>query len=107
MAALPRGANVDLLRENPALIGVVIGIGWATDPDPAIEENLTVAAILCGQDGQALSRKHVVFFNQPVSADGSTSLVPSRSDHDKQQIEIDLGACPPDVARVVLVLYLN
>ncbi|WP_406832476.1 TerD family protein [Pedococcus sp. KACC 23699] len=107
MPTLPSGANVTLTKEIPDLKGVLAGIGWSTDGDTALNETLTVAAILCDTDGRALSAEHVVFFNQPVSPDLSTALVQCTSTYDKAHFEIDFTLAPAQVARVALVLYLN
>jgi tellurium resistance protein TerD len=107
MAGLQRGANVALTREIPHLTGVIAGIGWSADTDPALQDNLAVAAVLCDSTGRAISDRHVVFFNQPVDEHQCAALVPSTSSYDKEHIEVDLAGLPVHVARIVLVLYVN
>jgi tellurium resistance protein TerD len=107
MAEMKRGANVALTREIPGLPGVVLGLRWNAGPERVLEESLVFAAVLCGADGRARSDRDFVFFNQLSSADLSVEQVEKALDGDQEQIEIDLAAVPPDVERIVAVLYVN
>ncbi|GAA0804581.1 TerD family protein [Spirilliplanes yamanashiensis] len=107
MATMRRGANVALTREIPQLTGVVLGVRLHAGAERAVIENAVVAAILCNGHGQALTSEHFVFFNQLASPDLSVTQLERALGDDHEQIEIDLGAVPADVARIVMVMYLN
>lgn len=106
MAEMKRGSNVALTRELPHLTGVVLGVK-VTAAEPILVDNLVVATILCGPSGQALSDDHFVFFNQLSSPDLSVQQLEQALGPDTEQVEVDLSAVPPEVARIVVVAYLN
>jgi tellurium resistance protein TerD len=107
MAAMRRGANVALTREIPGLTGVVMGAHFAAGAEHVLVDNLVVAAILCDADSKALSDEYFVFFNQLSSPELSVTQLAGALGEDNEQIEIDLPAVPPAVARIVVVVYLN
>lgn len=102
-----RGANVALTREIPGLRGIVVGARFTAGAEQALLDHLVLAAVLCDRDSRALSAEHVVFFNQLTSPDLSVSRLETALGGDSEQVEIDLHAVPPDVARIVVVAYLN
>ena len=104
---MKRGANAPLTRENPGLTGVVFGIRFGAGAERTLTDNLVVATILCDSSGKALSDRHFVFFNQLSSPDMSVNQLTEALGNDHEQIEIDLGAVPPEVSRIVVVTYLN
>jgi len=101
-----RGANVALTREIPSLRSVVLGVSL-TSVDSVLTDNLVVAAILCDARSQVLSDEHFVFFNQLSSPERSVTQLASPSGRDTEQIEVDLRDVPPEVARIVVVTYIN
>ncbi len=107
MAVLRRGTNVGLTREIPSLTQVVLGVWWNTGSERVLEDNLVVATLLCNDESKALSEEHFVFFNQLSSPDLSVTQLETALGGDKEQIEIDLRSVPPEVARIVVVVYLN
>ncbi|HEY8302340.1 MAG TPA: TerD family protein [Jatrophihabitans sp.] len=104
---MKRGANVSLTREVPGLRGLVVGIRWNAGSETALADNMTMATILCGTDGRALSEQHFVFFNQLASPELSVQQLEQARGGDQEQIEIDLDAVPAQVARIVVVAYVN
>ena len=104
---MKRGANVSLSREVPGLRGVVLGVSYDAGSEHALADNLVLAAILCNDAGHALSDQHFVFFNQLSSPDLSVFQRTSALGEDADQIEIELAAVPREVARIVVVLYVN
>jgi tellurium resistance protein TerD len=107
MAVMARGANVALTREIPGLTGLVVGVRWNAGSESVLTDNLVLATILCGADGRALSDDHFVFFNQLSSPELSVQQLEQALDGDQEQVEIDLGAVPAEVERIVAVLYIN
>ncbi|QAY70736.1 TerD family protein [Xylanimonas protaetiae] len=105
--ALARGANVALTRELPDLRQVVVGISWDPRTDPALADNVRLAAVLCGPGGTARGDDDLVFFNQLVSADLSVAVTDDAGPGDIEQIEVDLRLVPGGIERAAFVLYLN
>ncbi len=104
---MKRGANVSLTREVPSLKGLVVGVKWNVGSETALGDNLTMATILCGTDGRALSDEHFVFFNQLSSPDLSVQQIDAALGGDQEQVEIDLNSVPAQVDRIVVVVYVN
>jgi tellurium resistance protein TerD len=107
MAAMSRGANVALTREIPGLSQIVVGVSWNAGAERVLEENLVFGTVLCDRDSKAPSAEHFVFFNQLTSPDLSVSQLETALAGDKEQVEIDLLDVPSEIARIVLVVYLN
>ena len=107
MAQMTRGANVALTREIPGLTGLVLGVRWNAGAEHALEDNLVLAALLCGADGRVRSDRDFVFFNQLASPEMSVQRLEQVIDGDREQIEVDLQAVPADIQRIVVVLYVN
>jgi tellurium resistance protein TerD len=104
---LKRGANVALTREIPSLTGVVLGLRFNAGAEAMLADNLVLATILCDASGKALSDEHFVFFNQLASPDLSVRQLEEVLGPDREQVEIDLTGVPPEVAHIVVVVYLN
>ena len=104
---LPKGANASLTKENPGLRGVVVGIDWDAGAERVLADALTLMAVLCDERGKAVSDEHVVYFNQLVSVDLSTAQLDQVLGDDDEQLEIDLGAVPAEVDRIVVIVYVN
>jgi tellurium resistance protein TerD len=107
MPPMRRGANVALTREIPGLRRLVVGVSWNSGGERLLEENLVLAAVLSDASSKALSAEHFVFFNQLSSPEESVTQLEKALAGDKEQVEIDLPDVPPEVARVVIVVYLN
>lgn len=107
MARMSRGANVAFTREIPGLTGIVVGVSWNAGSERVLEDNLVMATVLCDASSKALSPEHFVFFNQLTSPDLSVTQLEEALAGDKEQVEIDLPDVPPEVARIVVVVYLN
>ena len=73
MAEMKRGANVALTREIPGLQSLVLGVTWNAGAERVLDDNLVLAAVLCGPDGRARNDQDFVFFNQISSPEQSTT----------------------------------
>jgi tellurium resistance protein TerD len=107
MASLRRGSNVELTREIPDLPGLVFGVRWNAGPEPALADSLVMAAILCDRRSRALSGEHFVFFNQLAEPSRSVGMPADVTGDDAEQVEVIFSAVPEEVARIVVVLYVN
>lgn len=107
MAEMKRGANVALTREIPGLKGVVVGVRWNAGAETVLTDNLVLATILCDGNSRALSDEHFVFFNQLTSPDLSVQQLETALGGDQEQVEIHFDSVPPQVERIVFVVYIN
>jgi len=107
MAEMTRGANVALTREIPGLRGLVLGVAWDAGSERVLDDNLVLAALLVGQDGRVRSDEDLVFFNQIAAADLSVARLDRALGGDHEQLEVDLPQVPPEIERIVAVLYVN
>jgi tellurium resistance protein TerD len=107
MAQMKRGSNVALTREIPSLHTVVLGVQISNAAERVLADNLVVATILCDAASKALSDEHFIFFNQLTSPDESVAQMDSTLGEDLEQIEVDLERVPPEVERIVVVVYFN
>jgi tellurium resistance protein TerD len=107
LAQLKRGANVALTREIPGLTGLVLGVRWDAGRETVLDQNLVFAAVLCDSRGRVRSDADFVFFNQLSAPDLSVQQLEQALGGDDEQIEVDLRAVPPEIERVVAVLYVN
>ncbi|WP_207948244.1 TerD family protein [Metallococcus carri] len=104
---MAKGANVALTKEIPGLTGVIVGVSFDAGAERALGDNLAMLTVLCGADKRALSDDHVVHFNQMVSADLSTAALEQTRGDDAEQVEVDLAAVPPEIERIVFILYVG
>lgn len=100
---LIRGGNTALSDLMPTLGTVIVGFGWRVLESRGPQVELVPAAILCDASGHAISDEHMVFFNQLATPDGAVEYV----DGDEEQIEVDLAAIPPEVDKIVFVVYAD
>lgn len=103
---LTRGQNVFLTRENPNLRTVSVGVE-APARAVALGALVSMAAVLCDSKGVAKSDLDMVFFNQVVSADGSTGWRASKDASVREVVEVDLERVPDDVSKIVFVLFTD
>ena len=107
MPPMSRGANVALTREIPGLRQLAVGVAWNAGGERVLDDNLVFGAVLCDSASKALSPEHFVFFNQLTTPDESVTQLEQAMGGDREQVEVDLPDVPPEVARIVLVVYLN
>ncbi|MEJ7783693.1 MAG: TerD family protein [Solirubrobacteraceae bacterium] len=100
---LTRGSNASLTELIPMLGTVVVGFGWRVIPSKGPATELVPSAVVCDEDGTALSDEHLVFFNQLATPDGAVQYV----ENDEEQIEVELAAVPETVAKIVFVVYAD
>lgn len=98
------GGNVSLTRENPDLETVVVGFGWNIVSSKGPVTEVVPSAILCREDGTALSPDSLVFFNQTLSDDGTVEYVDGT---DEEQMEVDIAFVPDTVHKIAFVVYVN
>jgi tellurium resistance protein TerD len=102
---LAKGSNVSLTKEAPGLAAVTVGLGWDARTTSGAGFDLDASAIALGDDGNALSPKHFVFFNNLTSPDGTIEHTGDNltgdGEGDDEQIKVALARVPADVDRIV------
>ncbi|MET3172463.1 UNVERIFIED_ORG: tellurium resistance protein TerD [Arthrobacter sp. UYCu721] len=104
MASMIPGSNAALTAENPRLRKVLVALGWTITQSLGPQAELVPMAIMCGQDGLALSDDHLVFFNQLATPEGSMEFVGT---DDQEQIDVDLANVPEAVRKIAFVVYVD
>lgn len=105
---LTKGANVSINDILPGAKSITMGFSWDVIESKGSLTEVVASVIACGQDGQAVSKEHVVFFNQLMSPDESINMVqPSLTTQDKEQIEINLNEIPSNILTLAFILYVN
>ncbi|WP_394361969.1 TerD family protein [Amycolatopsis sp. SB7-3] len=102
---LAKGGNVSLTKEAPGLSAVTVGLGWDERTTSGEAFDLDASAIIVGADGNALSDKHFVFFNNLRSPDGSVEHTGDNltgdGDGDDEQIKVALANVPAEVDKIL------
>lgn len=114
MGTLAAGESVGLTGQDPGLTGVMVAMGWRVEPVSAAQPEPVPLAIVCGDDGRALTPEHLVFFNQLTTASPGVAFAdqdPNRATYgdaaDAEQVDVDFSQVPPEVARIAFVTYID
>lgn len=108
MATMVSGSNAPLTAENPGLTGVMVAMGWQMVPSNGPQSELTSLAVICGEDGRALSPEHLVFFNQLTAAGGGVRFSGGEgAAHDQEQIDVEFSRIPAEVAKIAFLAYVD
>lgn len=76
MGTLAAGESVGLTGQDPGLTGVMVAMGWTVEQAPGPSAEPVPLAIVCGDDGRALTPEHLVFFNQLTTASPGVAFAP-------------------------------
>jgi tellurium resistance protein TerD len=102
LRTLRKGEVVALFEAKPQMVTLLVGLGW--QPRRGRDVDVDVSAFLLGNGGAVLSDQHFVFYNNPVSPDGSVRLLgDSRAGEelaDDEVVEVRLLEVPPQVTRI-------
>jgi tellurium resistance protein TerD len=103
--SLTKGGNVSLTKSAPGLTGVLVGLGWDVRTTTGVDFDLDASALLVGANGQVISDRHFVFFNNLRSPDGSVEHLGDNltgaGDGDDEQIRVTVADVPAEVDRIV------
>ena len=104
---LIRGANASVTNLLPAVSNVTVGFSWSVVQSNGPATEVVACAIVCGQDGKAVSGEHVVFFNQMLSPDEEVVYDPDGSlpGGDQEQIDVSLAkicSCSGECSSIIV-----
>jgi tellurium resistance protein TerD len=109
--SLSKGGNVSLTKSAPGLTAVAVGLGWDLRTTTGVDFDLDASALMVGVDGNVLSDKHFVFFNNPKSVDGSVEHagdnLTGQGEGDDETIKVDLAAVPAEVDKIVFPVSIH
>ena len=108
---LSKGQKVSLSKMNSALDWIEVGLGWDVAINTAIPYDLDAEAFMLGADGKVLSDDWFIFYNQPMSPDGSCKHMGDNKDGsgvgDDEVIQLQLSRVNPQVAKIAFVVSIN
>ncbi|WP_353648525.1 TerD family protein [Nakamurella sp. A5-74] len=108
---LSKGANLALRSLDEELGSVTVILETEGSEGTAVDADVSV--LLLGDDGRVRSNDDLIFYNQPVGADGAVHLRDKiRTDHQSTPVAsdvvtVELDDLPDDVARIVLSASLD
>ncbi|MBK1724441.1 TerD family protein [Thiocystis violacea] len=109
--SLQKGGNVSLTKTDPGLSKARIGLGWDARTTDGAAFDLDTSVFLAGEDGQALSDAHFVFYNQKTSPDGavvhSGDNLTGAGAGDDETVSIHLPTVDPNVQRIVFAVTIH
>lgn len=108
---LTKGGEVNLSKETPGLVKVIVGLGW--DPLVGANADLDASAFLLNSQGKVSVDADFVFYGNKFSADGAVEgaeddRTGGASDgDDDEQIKIDLSKVSPNVSRIAISVTIH
>lgn len=69
--SLRKGENISLMKNNPNLSQIMVGLGWDKNYNFGGEFDVDASAFMLDQTGRVASDQHFIFYNQPVSPCGA------------------------------------
>ncbi|MGF7233428.1 MAG: TerD family protein [Frankia sp.] len=109
--SLAKGGNVSLTKQaaeagTSQLTALTVGLGWDARTTTGTDFDLDASAIAVKADGQVLSDKHFVFFNNLASPEGAVTLsgdnTTGAGEGDDETIVVNLGAVPAEIDKIVV-----
>jgi len=111
---LRKGASINLSKSAPGVHIFKIGLGWSPVHKPgAAECDLDASAFLCKNDANGDPKllepsTNIVYYNNPVSADGAVSSGGDNrtgdGDGDDETITVDVSKLNPQVDQIIFAV---
>lgn len=110
--SLAKGQKVDLTKTNPGLKKVCVGLGWDTNKyDGQSDFDLDAEVFLLGSNEKVASDADFIFYNQPVSQDGSVQHMgdnrTGEGEGDDESIEIDLTKISSTIEKIRFTVTID
>lgn len=102
-----KGQKADITKNNPAVSGVVVGMGWSS----VAGLDLDVSAFVLQQNGKVATDQDLVYYSNPTGAKGAIQIVKGNKTSygnrtDQEQVQVKLRDIPADVTRVAFALTI-
>lgn len=110
--SLAKGQGISLTKAAPGLTRAHVGLGWDMNSTAASDQaDLDAVGFLVNAEGKVRSDADFIFYNQPVSSDGSVKVSPDNrtgeGDGDDEFITVELNNVPADVEKVVIAVTIH
>jgi tellurium resistance protein TerD len=109
--SLQKGGNVNLSKESPGLVKVIVGLGWDPRATGGATFDLDGSAFLLRADGKVRNDDDLIFYNNLVSDDGS---VEHSGDNrtgagagDDERLTIDLARVPAEIDKIAVAVTIH
>ena len=108
---LQKGQKVDLIKGNPSLKNIMVGLGWDVNAfDSGADFDLDAAAFMVGENGKCPTEREFIFYGNLEHNSGAVKHMGDNltggGDGDDEQIEVDLTIIPANVSRVVFTVTI-
>lgn len=107
---LKKGQKTSLSKLNPNLDLIEVGLGWDLGPGGQAYD-LDVEAFLLNQMDKVIGDDWFVFYNQPVSPDGSVKLLGDSTTGagagDDEIIQVKLSQVNGNVSKILFIVTIN
>jgi tellurium resistance protein TerD len=108
---LQKGGNVNLSKEAPNLVNVLVGLGWDARATDGQAFDLDASLFMVKENGKVPSDAYFIFYNQKTSPEGSVEHTGDNltgdGDGDDESIKVTLSKVPPDVQKLVIVVTIH
>lgn len=107
---IKKGQKTSLSALNPNLNIIEVGLGWDLGPGGQAYD-LDVEAFLLNEQNKVIGDDWFVFYNQPISPDGSVQLLEDSTngagDGDDEIIQVRLKQVNPGVNKILFIVTIN
>lgn len=108
---LIKGENINLSKEAPNLVNVMVGLGWEVRSSDGDDFDLDASAFMLGANGKVRSDADFIFYNQLSSQDGSVehtgdNRVGGDGANDDEQILVHLDKVADYVQKVAITVTI-
>ena len=108
--SVEKGFNVSLSGLSASLSRLAVGLGWDASDSSGPEFDLDASAFVIKSDGNVLSDKYFVFFNNLKSPEGAVvhqgDNLTGAGEGDDEVIFVDLNRLPTEAIRIVFVVTI-
>jgi stress response protein SCP2 len=105
---LQKGGNIALSQAAPGVSKIHVALGWSPRDKAGME--MDGSAFLLTADGKVRGDQDLVFYNNPVSADGSVRMEADAGvagADDVQVVTLDLAAIPPAIEKIAFTVTIH
>jgi tellurium resistance protein TerD len=107
---LSKGVNVNLTKEAPALVKILVGLGWKPKATDGADFDLDATAILLNDQNKISNEKDFVFYNNKVSTCKSTYTegdnLTGVGEGDDESLHVDLSKVPDTVSKIAFAVSI-
>jgi tellurium resistance protein TerD len=107
---LSKGGNVNLLKEEPGLEEIIIGLGWDPRETAGAQFDADASLFMLRATGKVPDDKHFIFYNEKVSPCGSVTHQGDNRDGagegDDEQIVVLLKKVPATIDKLAVTVTI-